>query len=85
MQLKTKTIWNGPGASYRQYQRLFEVDQLEQLFQAYENIAQQQPQAHENVERLQVWESTQPLEPTALYEWARQKKPQKQTTGNMIN
>ena len=62
--------------SYRQNQQ----DQLQQQFQAYEKITQQQLQTHEYVEeRQQVNESTQPLEPTALHEWARQKKPRKQT------
>ena len=54
-------------------QRLFEKDKLQQLFQAYEKIAQQQLRAYENA---------QPLEPTALYEWAKYDRPQKPSKKN---
>ena len=57
-----------PG-SYRQHQqRLFEEAQLQQLFQAYEKIAQQQLRAYENA---------QPLAPPEWASWDND-QPQKQ-------
>ena len=41
-----------PGSYRQNQQRLFEEDQLEQLFQAYEKIAQQQLRAYENAQPL---------------------------------
>ena len=55
--------------SYRQHQqRLFEEAQLQQLFQAYEKIAQQQLRAYENA---------QPLAPPEWASWDND-QPQKQ-------